>query len=686
MAQAKDAAGHDPSPFETLAGDQLADLLGPEQQRETERDSRDRGRVDAIRSSDRFWIPTSTPAPSGKVSHLTPDARAGSGSATTRAVNQRPTIGDYGLISDCRSAALVSSHGSIDWCCMPRLDHGSSCARLLDERAGHFSLRPAAELSEPPRHEYVPGTMLLVTTFTTAAGELRLTDCFILPGPDEPAGGSRIVRIAEVVRGEIELEIELAPRFDYGEVDPWIRRHGPGLHSAIGGDDGLVIWSSHELDIDDRHTLAAAVTLAEGDSLRLAIASCDPVEIDRSPVAAFEADQVDRSVELTEERWRGWSDELRFDGDGVEQVRRSALTLKALSQSHSGAVAAAATTSLPEGLGAMGERNWDYRYSWVRDSTLAVRSLARLGFESAAEDFRSFIERSAAGNADDLQVLFGLGGERRLQEIELSALAGYRGAQPVRIGNGAADQLQLDAYGMILEQSWRWRERGHEIEDEVWVFLADLVETAAERWTEPDAGFWEARASLHFTHSKVLCWTAIDRGIRLAEQDGRDAPLERWRHARSAIAETIDSRGVDPDRGVFVRDFESNDLDASSLRFPIVDYCEWTDERMIRTADAIDEGLDLGGLLRRYEVDDGFNVAEGAFLSCSFWLAECFARQGRTGRAKAAFERTMATANELGLFSEEYDPDAGEMLGNFPQALTHLSHLEAALAIAEAEG
>ena len=301
------------------------------------------------------------------------------------------------------------------------------------------------------------------------------------------------------------------------------------------------------------------------------------------------------------------------------------------------------------------------------------------------EDFRSFIERSAAGNAEDLQVLFGLGGERRLQEIELSALAGYRGAQPVRIGNAAADQLQLDAYGLILEQSWRWRERGHDIDAEVWIFLADLAETASERWTQPDAGFWESRTPQHFTHSKVLCWTAMDRGIRLAEEDGRDAPVESWRQAREAIAEAIDSRGVDRDRGVFTRAFEASDLDAAALRFPIVGYCDWTDERMIHTADAIEQDLDLGGLLRRYDVDDGFDVPEGAFLSCGFWLAECFARQGRLERARSTFERTMATANELGLFAEEYDPEAGEMLGNFPQALTHLSHLEAALAIAEAE-
>ena len=593
------------------------------------------------------------------------------------------TIRDYGLISDCRSGALVSRDGSIDWCCTPRLDHPSCFGRLLDERAGHFSITPAAEMSEPSRREYIEGTMVLATTFVVPEGELRLTDCFLLGDP-EGEQGSCLLRVVEVVRGELEVEFELVPRFDYGAVDPWIRRHGPKLHSAIGGSDGLVIFSDSGLAPEGRHTLRGTATLADGERLRISLTSCAPERIDRSPVASPDDSELDDALEKTIAQWREWSGGLRFEGSGTEEVRRSVLTLKALSQSRTGAVAAAATTSIPEGLGATGERNWDYRYSWVRDSSLAVRSLARVGFEGAAQDFREFIERSAAGNARDLQVLFGLGGERRLPELELDHLSGYGGAQPVRVGNGAADQLQLDAYGLILEQSWRWRERGHEIEADVWEFLVGLVEKAIELWPERDAGFWEARSSKHFTHSKALCWAAVDRGLRLASKDGREVPTDDWRETREQIREAIDTRGVDSKRGVFVRDFDSTELDAAALRMPIVGYCDWTDERMMQTAEAIDERLDFGGLHRRYDVDDGFDVDEGAFLSCSFWLAECFARQGRGERARRVFDRAMSTTNDLGLFSEEYDPRVDEMLGNFPQALTHLSHLEAAVAISEA--
>jgi GH15 family glucan-1,4-alpha-glucosidase len=591
-------------------------------------------------------------------------------------------IRDYGLISDCRSGALVSRNGSIDWCCTPRLDHSSCFGRILDESAGHFCIAPTAEPSEPSRREYIEGTMVLATTFVVPGGELRLTDSFLV-GDSEGDSVSRLLRVAEVTRGELEVAIELVPRFDYGAVDPWIRRHGPGLHSAIGGDDGLVISSSSDIAPDGRHALKGTATLAEGERLWISLTSCAPEEIDRSPVVSRATAELDEALDKTIAWWREWSRGLRFDGPAVEAVRRSALTLKGLSHSRSGAVAAAATTSIPEGLGASGDRNWDYRYSWVRDSSLAVRSLAKVGFEGAAQDFREFIERSAAGNARDLQVLFGLGGERRLPELELDHLDGYGGAQPVRIGNGAASQLQLDAYGLILEQSWRWRRRGHEIDAGVWPFLVGLVDKAIELWPRRDAGFWEARSPKHFTHSKALCWTAIDRGLRLAAEDGRKVPTERWISAREQIREAIDTRGVDPERGVFVRDFESADLDASSLRMPIAGYCEWTDERLMRTAEAIDEDLGFGGLHRRYDVDDGFDVAEGAFLSCSFWLAECFARQGRGERARQVFERALATANDLGLFSEEYDPHADEMLGNFPQALTHLSHLEAAVALSE---
>ena len=596
-----------------------------------------------------------------------------------------PAIGDYGLISDGASVALVSNGGSIDWCCMPRLDRGSCFGRILDPDAGHCSIRVLGA-EERGRAAYEEGTMVLTTTFTTGDGEAKLSDCFLLDDDsEEPSGGSRLLRVVEAIGGEVELDIELVPRFDYGEVDPWIRRHASSVYSIIGGDDGIIARTDDGLKPEGSHALRGATTLAEGERFRLLLTTMPPERIDEAPLAALSGDEIDGALERTTEAWRSWSKRLRFDGPGVEAVRRSALVLRALSHERTGAVAAAPTTSLPEGLGGKGERNWDYRYSWVRDSTLAVRSLAQVGFEEEADAFRRFIERSAAGNAHDLQVVFGVGGERRLHEIELDHLEGYRGATPVRVGNGAARQLQLDSYGLVLEQSWRWLQRGHEIDDEVWHFLFDLVEAAIERWPERDCGFWEARSPRHFTHSKSLCWAAVDRGLRIAAEEGRDVPLDRWESAREEIRAQIDESGVDRDRGVFVRDFGSRDLDAALLRLPTVDFCPWDDERMVRTADAIAEDLDFGGLLRRYDVDDGFDVEEGAFLSCSFWLAECYARQGRVDEAQRAFERTMETANELGLFSEEYDPRNDEMLGNFPQGLSHLSHIEAALALAEAE-
>ncbi len=371
---------------------------------------------------------------------------------------------------------------------------------------------------------------------------------------------------------------------------------------------------------------------------------------------------------------------MRFDGPYRPGVLRSALVVKALMNDRTGAVAAAPTTSLPESPG--GDMNWDYRYSWIRDSFFSVRSLTDLGFEEAADRFRRFVERSAAGSARKLQIMYGVGGERRLTEETLDHLEGYRGARPVRVGNAASGQLQLDVYGELLELAWRWR--GNSPDDDYWRFLLELVDAAADRWCEPDQGLWELRGDpKHFVHSKVMCWAALDRGLRLAEECMRKAPERRWKKAREEIRERIESEGYDADRGVFIQAFGHKDLDAALLLLPRVDFVDYRDERMVRTVDAVREDLDDDGLLKRYRDE---SVREGAFLACSFWLAECLARQGRVEDARVVFDRTLATSNDLDLFSEEYDTQKGELLGNFPQGLTHLSHISAAVAIAEHRG
>jgi GH15 family glucan-1,4-alpha-glucosidase len=569
--------------------------------------------------------------------------------------------------------ALVSDRGSIDWCCLPRFDSGALFARLLDPEGGHCSIEAERVLGR----RYLERTLVLETRLAGEGGEARLLDFFVI-SEERPW----LVRIVEGVGGSLELKAEVVPRFDYGAVSPWLRAAGgENSFAAIGGDDGLLIQADFELEVVDHHRLEGKLTVTDGERRRLSLGYRRPVELE--PLDRFEGldpGRIDTALEQTVERWREWSSRLSGDALDFEGVARSAAVLKALSYEPTGAIVAAPTTSLPEARDLGGSRNWDYRYSWVRDSALAARSLAELGGEEEADAFRRFIERSAAGHAGDLQVLFGVGGERRLGEEELDHLDGYRGATPVRAGNAAAGQFQLDAYGQILDQSWSWHCRGNSPDDDYWRFLADLVDTACERWGEPDRGIWEWRGEpRHFVHSKALAFSAIDRGIRIAEDTGREVP-ERWREARQEVREAILARGYDERRGTFVQAFDRPDLDAALLRLPAVGFIEWEDERMIGTADAIREQLDLGGLLRRYDADDGL-PEEGAFLTCSFWLATCLAHQGRREEAHEAFERAAATANDLGLYSEEYDPERERMLGNFPQALTHLSHIEAAVAL-----
>jgi GH15 family glucan-1,4-alpha-glucosidase len=590
-----------------------------------------------------------------------------------------PPIGDYALISDSNSTALVSRAGSIDWCCIQRLDAGSCFGRLLDwEKGGFCSIAPKGGARNSSRR-YLEGTLVLETTFEAQGGEARLIDCYALPSDPEEHPYRQILRIVEGVSGHVELEMKIAPRFDYGSIAPWLRQEGARIYSAIGGNDGLLISSDAELSPSDKHTLKATISVHPGERARLSILSVPPEKLDYDPPEEPDAGEIDRRLDNTIERWREWASELCFDGPYEPGVLRSALVTKALMNGLTGAVAAAPTTSLPEVPG--GEMNWDYRYSWIRDSFFSVRALAEVGFEAAADDFRRFIERSAAGSAESLQLMYGVGGERRLTEEKLDYLEGYRGAKPVRVGNAAAGQLQLDMYGELLELSWRWHQRGNSPDDDYWRFLLELVDAAAERWAEPDQGLWEMRGDpQHFVHSKVMCWATLNRGLRLAEECMRKAPERRWMKVRGEIREAVESEGYDEERRVFTQAFGGKDLDAALLLLPRVDFVDYRDERMLRTTDAIREDLDDDGLLKRYRRE---GPQEGAFLACSFWLVECLVHQGRIEDARAVFDRTLATANDLGLFSEEYDTQAKESLGNFPQGLTHLSHISAAVTLAD---
>ncbi|ABG05669.1 glycoside hydrolase 15-related [Rubrobacter xylanophilus DSM 9941] len=589
-----------------------------------------------------------------------------------------PPIADYALIGDSNSAALVSRSGSVDWCCIRRLDAGSCFGRLLDwEKGGYCAVTPAGEEWDVSRR-YVESSLVLESTFKVPGGEARLYDFFAMPSSREEYPYRQLFRVLEGVRGHAEFSVGVFPRFDYGELDPWLRQEGVRLYSALGGDDGLLIYFDEELMKAGDHGLEATVTVHAGERVRLMVMSVPPERLDLRSPEVPEPEEIDRRLEETLGWWRGWTSRFRYRGIGGPGVLRSATVIKGLMNDLTGAVAAAATTSLPERPG--GPLNWDYRYSWIRDSFFAVRSLAEIGFEEEADRFRRFIERSAAGSADQLQIMYGMGGERRLNEFVLENLEGYRGARPVRVGNAAAGQLQLDVYGELLELAWRWHRRGNSPDDDYWRFLLDIVDAAAERWREPDSGIWEVRDDpQHFVHSKVMCWAALDKGLRLAEECMRRAPERRWAKARQQIREAVESEGYDAERGVFTRSFESRELDAALLLLPRVGFVEHADERMVRTVQAVREELEQDGLLLRYRRKEG--EEEGAFLACSFWLVECLAHQGRLEEARELFDRALVAGNDLGLFSEEYDPASGEALGNFPQALTHLSHIEAAIAI-----
>jgi GH15 family glucan-1,4-alpha-glucosidase len=589
-----------------------------------------------------------------------------------------PPIGAYGLLADGAGAALVSTEGSVDWCCLPRIDSGSCFGRLLGwDTGGSCVFAPTAARAQRSR-SYVEDTLVLCTDVTRGGAHVRVFDFMTMPrdGREVP---HELVRIAEGVTGEMSFELSIEPRFDYGTVAPWVRRHSADTWSATGGDDALLIWSDVQLDFDGVHAMRGRCVVRAGDRKRLVLRAAVPEALDDEP--SWSPDRCDARLKETIANWRRWAKRISSDDTAV---RRSVLVLHALTNARTGGMAAAATTSLPESLRG---RTWDYRYCWIRDSTFATRALAEIGCSDEADAFRRFIQRSSAGTAEDLQIVYGVRGARRIAEQEVPELEGWRGIGPVRVGNGAAGQFQLDAYGELVNLAWRWHERGHSPDDDLWRFLVTLVDHAAARWRDPDRGIWEWRPrTQHWVHSKALCWTALDRGLRLAEECMRKAPATRWRKERDAVKRAIEREGYDRRRGVFVQWFGSAKVDGSLLQLPVTGFVEWDDPRMVRTTDAVRETLSDRGLIRRHANRDGQPGREGAFLACSFWLAECLARQSRTAEGREVFDTAMATANDLGLFSEEYDTRSAEPMGNFPQALTHLSHVAAAKALGESGG
>jgi GH15 family glucan-1,4-alpha-glucosidase len=582
-------------------------------------------------------------------------------------------IEDYGIIGDLQSVALVSRHGCIDWLCFPRFDSGAIFAALLgEEENGHWTMQPEGEFRSPGRR-YRGDTLVLETEFETESGAARMID-FMPPRGEAPD----VVRIVEGVRGSVDMRMELALRFDYGSIVPWVRNM-EGTLVGMAGPDAVALRTPVELVGRDLRT-HAEFTVEEGDRVPFVLtwfASHLPLP---KPVEAEEA------LSDTVEYWQEWASSCTMDGRWRDAVVRSLLTLKALTYAPTGGIVAAPTTSLPEALG--GVRNWDYRYCWLRDATLTLLAFLRAGYLDEARRWRDWLLRAIAGSPTDIQIMYGVGGERRLVEVELPWLGGYERSQPVRIGNAAADQLQLDVYGEVIDALHTSRTKGLEPSDDAWAIATHMFEWLESGWRDPDEGIWEVRGPRrHFTHSKVMAWVAFDRAVKAIEKLGREGPVERWRANRDAIKADVLANGYNRDVGAFVQYYGSDRLDASLLLIPLVGFLPARDERFVGTVEAIQRDLMRDGFVERYRADeenvgvDGLPPGEGVFLPCSFWLVAVLARLGRLDEAVELYERLLSLRNDLGLLSEEYDPEARRLVGNFPQAFTHLTLVETAFTL-----
>jgi GH15 family glucan-1,4-alpha-glucosidase len=596
-------------------------------------------------------------------------------------------IGNYALLSDCRSAALVSRDGSVDWLCFPRFDAPSVFCRLLDPAGGWFAIRPAGEFGASRR--YVDQTMVLETTFTTPGGTAVLTDALAVGrndrGHDLGAGSPGVLlRRLACTSGEIEAEVSYAPRPEYGLIRPLLVPVPGGL-AARGGADRLLLSTPVSLDVGG-DTATARIRLRAGQA---AVFALSHGQLAGPPLAAWTAEQITARLEDTVAGWRSWSaHHQNYEGPWRELVHHSGRVLQALTFEPTGAIVAAPTTSLPEAVG--GERNWDYRYTWVRDASLTVEALWVAACPDEADKFFAFLADAAAGQlqyARDLQIMFGIGGERDLSERELPHLAGWQGSRPVRVGNGAWRQRQLDVYGELLGAAQLLADQLGELDPVTRRFLIAVADTAASRWREKDQGIWEIRGEPRdFVYSKLMCWVAVDRAIALAGRLGAEDRVDGWAAARDEIRAAIIQRGWNDRAGAFTQAFGSEDLDASSLMLSITGFLPGDDPQMKATIDAIAQRLtDTRGLVYRYRSRDGLAGEEGTFLLCTFWLARAQAMAGDVDSATATFERAVAAINDVGLLAEEVDPASGQMIGNFPQAFSHIGLINAAWAITQAQ-
>jgi len=593
-----------------------------------------------------------------------------------------PPISDYALISDCHSGALVSKDGSVDWCTFHRFEARPVFGRILDwAKAGFFRIAPLDDDYEAARR-YLPGTNVLETTFRTPTGTLVLTDFFAFreSGVGESHPDHQLIRIARCTEGEVAVKVKFVPRFDYGLTTPRLETLADDLVVAYGGADALVLQSELPFGHAELSATQGNRTLRAGEEAFVVLTYQLPHEL--AP-RRLTRDEVHAKLEATSATWAAWADRCTYEGPYREQVVRSALVLKGLTNGPTGAIVAAATTSLPEEVG--GERNWDYRFSWLRDSALTLNALFALGYGEEAQAYADWLKRTTAGRASELQIMYGVGGERLLPEVELDWLEGYRGSRPVRIGNGAYSQFQLDVFGELLDTVWIYRQHGGEIDHVFWEFLGRVAGAVIDRWRLPDQGIWEIRGEpRHFTYSKVMAWVALDRVVRIAELDGREGALDEWRANRDELRELIEREGVDPESGAFLQSFDDGGkLDASNLMIPIVGFVEHTDPRACATFERTIAELSADGFVYRYVTDgvDGLSGDEATFAICSFWLVECLARAGETERARELFERLLGFCNDVGLLAEEIDPHSGELIGNFPQAFSHLGLIQAAIAL-----